>query len=420
MVTRRAVLWTAGAAAGALAAGCERERRTPVAAPPRGDLLVADTTAGLAVLTADGATVVPAGPGLLVPGAARLVRSVPRPGGTELAGHDVRGARVSWRASVTGTLRPCAISADGRLVALASGEAGGSTYRPAGRARTTLVVADDGGERIRLDLPGNLEPEAFSADGQRLFVLDYLPPTAPDRYRVRMLDLATGRLEPLVTRVKSPVPAGAEEEMRGQGRQAVYDERRGLLFTLYTHQPEHLHTRDLLAGARPGAAHVHAFVHTLSLREHWAYCIDLPAPFGERPAARHAIALDVAGGLAVVDAATGALAMIDPDALAVVSTSRFVPPAEGSGEAAARFTVDRNLVLASGPEIVRLAAGREVGRWTCASNVRGLLPHPDGRRLYLGQDGAMACHDVRTGRQLSRAPARGLVALRELVAARSA
>ena len=105
-----------------------------------------------------------------------------------------------------------------------------------------------------MELPGNLEPEAFSAAGERLFVLDYLPPAAPDRYRVRMVNLATGKLEPLLTPAKSVVPPGAEEEMRGEGRQAVYDAGRQLLFTLYTHQPDHLHTRDLLAGARPGAA----------------------------------------------------------------------------------------------------------------------------------------------------------------------
>jgi len=415
-------MWTAGLATAGFVVGCERERRTPAAAPPpKGDLLVAETAAGLAVLAADGATVVPAGPGLLVPGGTGLVRSAAGPGRTEVTGHDVRHARVRWRASVSGTMRPCAVSADGRLVALSGGNggtAGASTYKPVGRSHTTLVVADDGGERVRLDLPGNLEPEAFSVDGQRLFVLDYLPPTAPDRYRVRMLDLNTRRLEPLLTRVKSAVPPGAEEEMRGEGRQAVYDPTRGLLYTLYTHQPDHLHTRDLVAGAREGAAHVHAFVHTLSLREQWAYCIDLPAPFGERPAARHAIALERPGGpgLVVVDAASGAIARLDPDGLMVIGTGSFAPPAQGGGDAVARFTPSGDLLMAGGPEVVRLAPdGSETGRWANKSNVRGLVPHPDGRRVYVGQDGAVACVETDTGRELSRAPARGLRSLRELI-----
>ncbi|MFD0741297.1 hypothetical protein ACFQ1L_04590 [Phytohabitans flavus] len=211
------------------------------------------------------------------------------------------------------------VSAEGRLVALAS---------PAGpRSRTTIAVADGSGERSRVDLPGNLDPEAFDVTGQYLFVLDYLPPTAPDRYRVRALNLRSGALEPLLNREKAVLPPGAEEEMRGQGRQAVYDAGRQQLFTLYTHQPDHVHSRDLLAGARDDAPHVHAFVHTLNLGARWAYCIDLPEPFGVRAAERHAIALSGDGQrLCVVDAVTSTVAVIDPTGLNVVSTMPLAAP----------------------------------------------------------------------------------------------
>jgi hypothetical protein len=427
MMTRRelmrsAVAATAAGAVGGLAAGCDRQRPARTDEPAGGDHLVVETAGGLAVLAARGRTVVAAGPGLLAPQAARLVRTVAAPGQTEVVGHDLRGGAARWRAALNGRLEARAVSTSGRLVALATpGAAGGSPYRPGGRTRTTLVVADDGGERVRMDLPGNLEPEAFSADSQRLFVLDYLPPEAPDRYRVRMVNLTTRKLGPLATRAKSVVPPGAEEEMRGQGRQAVYDPKRQLLFTLYTHQPEHLHTRDLLAGARDGAAHVHAFVHTLSLREHWAYCIDLPAPFGERPAARHAISLGLPvrhDRLVVVEAVSGTMAVLDPDALTVNATVRFKPPAEGAGEAAAGFTPDGSLVLATGPEVVRITpAGREVARWTCGSDVRGLVPHPDGERVYVGQRDAVVCHEIASGRELSRITVPGLTALRDLLPA---
>jgi hypothetical protein len=416
---RSAVAVAAAGAVGGLSAGCERQRRSR-ADEPVGDRFVVETSGGLAVLAARGAEVVPAGPGLLAAERGRLIRSGSGPALTEVVAHDVPGGTARWRAALRGALEPRAVSPDGRLVALATpGAAGGSPYRPGGRTRTTVVVADDGGERVRFDLAGNLEPEAFSADGRLLFVLDYLPPTAPDRYRVRMVNLATGKLEPLATRAKAVVPPGAEEEMRGEGRQAVYDPVRQLLFTLYTHQPEHLHTRDLLAGARPGAAHVHAFVHTLSLREHWAYCIDLPAPFGERPAMRHAIALGHSvgpGGLTVVDAAGGAMALLDPDALAVNSIVNFKPPAEGAGEAAARFTADGALVVATGPEVIQVtSSGREVARWACRSDVRGLVPHPAGQRVYVGQDGAIACHDLNSGQEVSRVPAPGLLRLRDVI-----
>ena len=116
------------------------------------------------------------------------------------------------------------------------------------------MVAGSAGQRSRVELPGNLEPEAFDITGQVLFVLDYLPPVAPDRYRVRVVDLHPRQLQPLFTRLKSVVPPGAEEEMRGEGRQAVYGTRKARqLFTLYTHQPEHEHTRDLINGAREDA-----------------------------------------------------------------------------------------------------------------------------------------------------------------------
>ena len=58
------------------------------------------------------------------------------------------------------------------------------------------MVADKTGETHRFTLPGCLEPEAFSAAGDALFVLDYQPPTAPDSYRVRVLYLASGELSP--------------------------------------------------------------------------------------------------------------------------------------------------------------------------------------------------------------------------------
>jgi len=418
---RSAAALAATGTVGGLTAGCDSGdragRRLPVE-PAGGDLLVVDTATGLTVLTTGGRAVVPAGPGVLDAAATRVIRTEVRAGRTELTGLDVRGGVARWQATLTGDLAARATSPDGRLVALATPAGpGGTVYRPGGRERTTLVVADDGGERVRVELPGNLEPEAFSATGGHLFVLDYLPPAAPDRYRVRMVNLATRQLEPMLTRLKSAVPPGAEEEMRGEGRHAVYDAGRQLLFTLYTHQPDHLHTRDLLAGARPGAAHVHAFVHTLSLREQWAYCVDLPAPFGEGPPGRHAIALSPRGNrLAVVETGSGTVAEIDPDGLNVTRLTRFAPPAGGPGETAARFAPDDRLIVAAGREVLRLVpTGGKADRWASRSAVRGLAPHPDGDRVYVGQDGAVVCHDLASGREVSRTAAPGLRALRDLV-----
>ena len=139
-------------------------------------------------------------------------------------------------------LTPAAVAGErrGRRVAVPAGGPGRTrrSWSPTGPAR-----------RTRFTLPGCVEPEAFSAAGDALFVLDYLPPTAPGPLPgPRARPGHRRRSQPLLTRDKQVVPAGAEEEMRGQGRQAVYSPGQQYLFTLYTHQPDHQHTRDLLAG----------------------------------------------------------------------------------------------------------------------------------------------------------------------------
>ena len=214
-----------------------------------------------------------------------------------------------------------------------------------------FVVAGAVGERTRFTLPGCLEPEGFTPQGDALYVLDYLPPRQPDRYRVRLLDLATGIVGPLFTRDKSLIPAGAEEEMRGEGRQAVYASTRTTLFTLYTHQPEHEHTRDLQAGgARDDAPQVHAFVHSLSLEMRFAYCIDLPAPFGEGSAEGHAIALSpVSGDPYVVDATNGTIARLDGMNLTVDKVAKVLPG--GADHASAAISVDGELFVGAGTAV---------------------------------------------------------------------
>ncbi|WP_173157729.1 YncE family protein [Phytohabitans suffuscus] len=417
MTNRRTVLQLAGlAGAGAVLGACD-SRTTADPEPSPGDLLVVETGAGLSVVdSGTGRTTVPAAPSILTGDHTRLVRGEWTGKGTKLATHRLPGGEVVAGGLVRDRLEVRVASADGRLVALAS---------PAGpRGSTTIVVADGSGERTRVDLPGNLDPEAFDVTGQYLFVLDYLPPTAPDRYRVRALNLRSGALEPLLTRDKAVLPPGAEEEMRGQGRQAVYDAKRQQLFTLYTHQPDHLHSRDLLAGARDGSPQVHAFVHTLHLGQRWAYCVDLPEPFGVRAAERHAIALSGDGlRLCVVDAVTSTVAMIDPEGLTVLSTTPLAAPT-GAGPATAAFTADgRRLVVGGGDKVVVMPMGTsdKATRWSTASPVRGLAlldgTGPGGTgKVYAGQDGAVTAHDMTTGRQLSRTEVPGLVSVRQVIA----
>jgi hypothetical protein len=227
-----------------------------------------------------------------------------------------------------------------------------------------------------------------------------------------MIDLKAGQIQPLLTKLKVPVPAGAEEEMRGQGRQAVYDAQRKMLFTLYTHQPDHEHTRDLLAGgARQDKPHVHAFVHSLHLERGWAFCVDLPAPFGEGPPAAHAITRSpTAGRLVVVDASTGNLAHIDADQLAVTRVDRFADPGL-TGEAWVRETTGGDLVVAAGTTVVGTPSKRLI---SLAGPARGLALGA-GTTVWVGQDGAAVQYDLATHRETARVPVPGLVGLRHVI-----
>ena len=72
---------------------------------------------------------------------------------------------------------------------------------------------------------------------------------------------------------------------------------------------------------RPGV-HVHAFVHVLSLAEGWAFCLDLPLPFGVCPSEAHALAVSPDGRrLYVADLASGSVAAADTSRLQVIRTA---------------------------------------------------------------------------------------------------
>lgn len=260
---------------------------------------------------------------------------------------------------------------------------------PKTRESTTISIIRGGTERYRYKVPGTIEPEAFSVDGTRLFVLDHNGET----YRVRAVDLNTGNLDPLWTREKQQVPEFAEEIMRGQGHHSVYDSGRGILFTLFTHNGEHQHTGQLL-GVRPDAPDVHAFIHALSLRDGWAVCIDLPAPFGLSPMASHTITGSAAKLFAVAGEG-GVVAEIDPAALAVSGT--FTIPAI-HGDAYAIYT--DHLVLATGSRL----AGVDLG-----FPVRGIASG-EGNRLWAGKENAVvAIEEGRAGEEIS---CPGLIRLR--------
>ncbi|MFI7544020.1 YncE family protein [Actinoplanes sp. NPDC049599] len=404
MTTRRDLLIIAGGAT--LLGGCRDEPRPAAArAAPVPDVVVAETRQqGLVVLGGPhprvlGQTAVTSADGRL---AGALTLAGGRPGLQRLdpATGDLGGPAPIPAGWVPRVLTPgaCALTRD------AAGD------RPAARDRTAILVLS-GTATHEYVLSGVIEPDAFTQDATGLFVLEWFPAAAPERYRVRRLDLATGALHPLLTRDKSPVPAGAEEQMRGAGRQAVPAPGGQVLYTLYTHQPGHRHTRDLVAGRASGA---HAFVHVLHLAEGWAYCLDLPEPFGAGPAAGHAVAVSADGRrLAVADATSGSVAYAGTETLAI---DRVVKVPAAAGTAGLVFTPDRQrLLLGAGETVTTLAAdGAVAARWPVPAAVRGIGISPDASRVYVGGADEVRWLDASTGAVRGRAPVGGLTALRHV------
>ncbi|MBL7260504.1 hypothetical protein JKJ07_40045 [Actinoplanes sp. LDG1-01] len=182
----------------------------------------------------------------------------------------------------------------------------------------------------------------------------------------------------------------------------MYSRARQTLYTLYTHQPEHQHTRDLLKGTR---SHVHAFVHVLHLSEQWAYCLDLPDPFGQGPAEGHALAVD-GQRIAVLDTASGSIAYAGAESLAIEEVARI--PA-GKGVASLASGDGGRLFAADGATVHVLDGSRPAATWTLPTAARGLQLSPDKSRLYAGGDDEVVWLDTTSGSVRGRARAEGLV-----------
>ena len=181
-------------------------------------------------------------------------------------GHILDTQRVGGRLSIR------AVSADAGAVALMKPlPPGTSAWTPRSRAFTNIVVAhpQSGVAPERFHLAGNFEPEGFSSDDSMLYLIRYLPATAPVAYRVSRLELGDGDVYPVYGRAKSPV-----ETMYGSRLMQVPAPGGARLYTLYASQPpEYAKGYDRW---QAGAGREVAFVHTLSLENGWATCVGLP------------------------------------------------------------------------------------------------------------------------------------------------
>jgi hypothetical protein len=156
-----------------------------------------------------------------------------------------------------------AVSPGGRWVALTDhtpGTAHTAGYpgaEPLPTTQLTVFDSESGAATHHLALAGDVQPEAFSVNGHLVFALDH----RGDHYRVQTIELATAQRYDTGNRDKTP----EIEEMRGVTVRGVYNTARTVLATLYRN---------------PGDEEEPAFVHILDLVHGWAYCADLPPPFG--------------------------------------------------------------------------------------------------------------------------------------------
>ena len=133
------------------------------------------------------------------------------------------------------------LSADRRTLVLTS------FLAPASR-QTRFAVLRAPSLRLQrtVTLKGRYGFDALSPDGRRLFVTQYTSRRDPTRYRVRTVDLASGRLEPAVVVDKTTADA-----MRGIALTRATGRSGRHVYTLYgdTTRPAFVHALDTVVGS---------------------------------------------------------------------------------------------------------------------------------------------------------------------------
>jgi hypothetical protein len=260
---------------------------------------------------------------------------------------------------------------------------GANPYEPTARAFTELTVVRRGQKPRSYLVKGNVEPEAFSLSKRSLFVIEYTPPSAPDRYRVARIDLTDRHGNVTAHAVRSNEDE-LQEPMRGTARaQAMAPDGRRL-YTLYT--------RD----ATPTAP-AEAFVHVLDLQHERATCVDLPPEFAA--SAVGAVAVSPSGTrLYVVSPATASLAELDTAALRITRTAHLP---RASADTTVRATVAGSTTLyvatagaVTSVNLTDLAASNE---WSVPGTVTGIQPASTSDTLFVSLTDRVLAVDPRTG-----------------------
>ena len=256
--------------AAVFASGTARADGLPVVGIDAGPDGVAELAGGGRYLT------LPAGEGT-------VVARVEQDGGRIAASRFLPGAFAVPVVAYDGTAS--GLSADGRTLVV---------IRPRitfPRARTSFAVLGTRRLRVRdeVTLRGDFSFDALSPDGRWLYLIEYLSPTDPSRYAVRVYDLTAGLLEP------EPIvdPHEAAEPMRGYPITRATSPDGRLAYTLYDGAGEH------------------PFIHALDTMGRTAVCIDLHGLMGRTDLYDLRLAASADGSMLEVRDGSSAVAVVD-------------------------------------------------------------------------------------------------------------
>lgn len=307
---------------------------------------------------------------------------------------------------IPGHLDVRVMSASGRGVALMNPLPDGwDPQTPIPRSHTTIVVADPTGAREprTYELTGNFEPEAFSTDDRRLFMIQHLPAETPTVYRVTVLDLVRGRVKPVFGPFKSP-----PERMPGTRLEQVFAPNGDQLYTLYTStQPGYAPH----GAPAPSDASV-SFVHVLSLAKGWAHCVGLPRELWNQPASAQAMAASSDGArLYIVDSVRGMVSVMDTDTLEILRTQELDLQATAVTDTSAKLSADDGtLFVGTGGSdssvlyAIDTTTFQVAHHWPMIGDLSGLGLSLDGVRLYVALGDHLAVLDPATGEELGAVP----------------
>jgi hypothetical protein len=249
--------------------------------------------------------------GVLAPGGAFRYVALPAGASNAVAVVRVRTGRVERYATVRGAYgvplvafdgSAGGISADGRTLVLSS-LAGAP--RPGAVTRFAVLGTKPLRSLRLLELRGSWSFDALSPDGRLLYAVEYLASGQTARYRVRAIELPSGRV--LAGSIADSREASGE--MQGSPMTRATSRDGSWAYTLYS---------------KPNGT---AFVHALDTRHRKALCIDLPWKGVQKAlwSVRMSVRSD-GRALQLTQKGVGRLATIDTRAFSVRSFKRPVAP----------------------------------------------------------------------------------------------